>query len=76
MFSSMLYKAFKGGEKIFHVFTDNSLVDPADYEKLAVEMIRFADELKAAIKAQKEAPEAEQSAPAPESSVVVDLPKE
>jgi hypothetical protein len=55
MFSSMLYKGFKAGEKMFHVFTDNSLVNPADYESLAVEMIKFAGELKVAIKAQEDA---------------------
>jgi hypothetical protein len=55
MFSSMLYKGFKAGEKMFHLFTDNSLVNPADYESLAVEMIKFAGELKVAIKAQEDA---------------------
>ena len=55
MFASMLYRAFQGGEKMFHLFTDNNLQDPADYERLAVEIIKFAVDLRAAIKAQEDA---------------------
>jgi len=61
MFSSMLYRAFKGGERVFHVFCENAMVDPADYEKLAVEMIKFAGELRVAIKTQEDAAEAEKA---------------
>jgi len=76
MFSSMLYRAFKGGDKMFHLFTDHSLQDPADYEKLAVEIIKFAGELKQAIQQQEDAKAAEaapaQPAPADPAPVVAD----
>jgi hypothetical protein len=63
MFASMLYKAFKGGEKMFHVFMDNNIQDPSDYEKLAVELIKFAGELRTAIKAQEDAKVAQATPP-------------
>lgn len=64
MFSSMLYRAFKGGEKMFHLFTDHVQQNPEDYEKLAVEIIKFAGELKQAIEKQQAAVAPEQTAPA------------
>lgn len=77
MFASMLYKGFKAGEKMFHLFTDNATVDPQDYEKLAVEMIKFAGELKAALKAQEDAaatPDAPAAEPVEAPKVEVSQP--
>jgi len=53
MFSELLLKSIKVGEKIFHVLCDRS-INVEDLEKFGVEVIKVASEIREASKPKEE----------------------
>ena len=78
MFTQMLIKALKVGEKIFHILAP-SLENVEEYEKLGLEIIKDAQMIKQQIKAAEEAAQNQAASQvvvaAPEENKVVDIPE-
>lgn len=73
MFSQMLVKALKVGEKIFHILAP-SLDNVEEYEKLGLEIIKDAQMMAQQIKTAQEAASQVADA-APDENKVVDIPE-